>query len=171
MERIWHGLGNEFSKLGQEVTFITRRDVGLSKEEIINGVRNIRVLRFKRSKIRFFDLLKEFYYGIRISFLLPKSDILVTNTIFLPTWVKTIKPNSGKVIPNIARYPKGQIYFYSNTDCLLANSKAIRDALISQTPSLSNKVAVIANPIDTVFLKTGESNHFKPFTKKIIIFF
>jgi glycosyltransferase involved in cell wall biosynthesis len=97
---------------------------------------------------------------------LPKADIIVTNTFWLPFLLRNSK--RGRVYVHVARYPKGQTRFYGNAARLQAPSQAVARAIAKEAPKLTGKIRVIPYPapgstIDRAPSPTGER-------EKIILF-
>src|SRR5438067_324376 len=127
VEKMWFVLAEEFAHRGHEVVMISRRTPSLSVEETITGVRHIRVNGFDSPRsglwLKFLDLI----YTIRTIKVLPKADIVVTNTFWLPIFLRNQK--RGKNYVHVARYPKGQMRFYGRVARLQAPSEAIARAI------------------------------------------
>jgi glycosyltransferase involved in cell wall biosynthesis len=97
---------------------------------------------------------------------LPKADVIVTNTFWLPFLLRD--PKRGRVYVHVARYPKGQTRFYRNAARLQAPSQAVARAIAEEAPKLAGKIRVIPYPapgstIDRALSPTGER-------EKIILF-
>ena len=76
---------------------------------------------------------------------LPRVDIIVTNTFWLPILLRGSK--RGKVYVHAGRYPKGQMRFYGSAARLQAPSHPIARAIATEAPRLAHKVAVIPYPV------------------------
>lgn len=144
VEKAWFSLGQEFAKAGHEVVQISRALPQFPKTETIAGVQHIRVAGFDTPpslvRLKFLDLL----YSLRVRFVLPSADIIVTNTFWLPMLLRNER--RGKVYVHVARYPKGQMRFYSRAARLQTPSQPIARAITSEAPSLERKVRVIPYP-------------------------
>jgi glycosyltransferase involved in cell wall biosynthesis len=145
VEKIWFALGQEFIRRGHEVTHLSRRFPGLANEEVIEGVRHRRVRGHESPRslvaLKFFDLL----YSLRIVRQLPAADILVTNTFWLPALVRSEK--FGRLYVHVARYPRGQMRFYSHAARLQTVSRPIMQAIKDECPALADRVRCIPNPV------------------------
>ncbi len=145
VEKVWFGLGQEFVQRGHQVTHISRCYGDLPQNEMIKGVRHLRVSGFDTPKslavLKILDLIYS-WYVIKI---LPEADILVTNTFWLPILVRDKK--HGAVYIHIARYPKGQMRFYKPAARLQTVSNVIADAIAAQEPAIASKICVISNPL------------------------
>jgi glycosyltransferase involved in cell wall biosynthesis len=145
VEKVWFALAQEFARRGHEVVQISRAHPRLQRAERIKGVTHIRIRGFAQPRsivcLKFLDLL----YSLRALCVLPKSDIVVTNTFWLPILLRSSK--HGRVYVHVARYPKWQMRFYGKVTRLQAVSRAIADAIIAQTPHLRSKVSVLPNAL------------------------
>ena len=145
VEKIWYALGTEFARRGHEVVHISRRCLDLPREEVIAGVRHVRVpgADTPRSMV----LLKglDLLYSLRVLPMLPEADILVTHTFWLPMLVRSRR--LGRLYVHAARYPKGQMRFYSHAARLQTVSRPILDAMVREVPRLADKIRCIPNPL------------------------
>lgn len=145
VEKIWFALGQEFARRGHQVTHISRALDDLPREEIIEGVRHLRVRGYDTPasllRLKGLDLL----YSLRARRVLPEADVLVTHTFWMPLLVRS--PRVGKLYVHVARYPKGQMRFYGHAARLQTVSTPIRSAIVSEVPQLAAKVCCIANPL------------------------
>ncbi|MCX6967509.1 MAG: glycosyltransferase family 4 protein [Verrucomicrobia bacterium] len=145
VEKIWFALGKEFARRGHEVVHISRLCNGLPREEVIEGVRHVRVPGYDTPGslllLKGCDLL----YSLRALRVLPQADILLTNTFWLPMLVRSKRP--GKLYVHAARYPKGQMRFYAHADRLQTVSQPIKEAIEREVPELADKVRCISNPL------------------------
>lgn len=145
VEKIWFALGKEFVRRGHEVVHVSRLCGGLPREEVIEGVQHLRVPGFDSpaslALLKGYDLI----YSWRALRVLPKADILVTNTFWLPMLVRSAR--YGKLYVHAARYPKGQMRFYAHADRLQTVSSPIQSAIVREVPQLAAKVKAISNPL------------------------
>lgn len=145
VEKVWFALGKEFVRRGHEVVHISRSYGELPREEVIEGVRHLRIRGYDTPasmlRLKGLDLL----YSLRAQRVLPEADVLVTNTFWLPMLVRSSR--FGKLYVHVARYPKGQMRFYRRADRLQTVSHPIRDAIIREVPTLAAKVRCIPNPL------------------------
>jgi glycosyltransferase involved in cell wall biosynthesis len=145
VEKVWFALGQEFARRGNEVVQVSCAHPRLPRTERIDGVNHIRVRGFDQPRsivyLKFLDLL----YSLRVLRVLPKADILVSNTFWLPILVRNHR--HGLVYVHVQRGPKGQMRWYSRAARLLAVSRAIADAIIAQAPQLRARVRVLPNPL------------------------
>jgi glycosyltransferase involved in cell wall biosynthesis len=150
VEKVWFALGQEFVRRGHEVVQISRAHPELPAAEEIEGVRHVRVLGHRQPRsilwLKWLDLL----YSLRVRRVLPRADILVTNTFWLPLLVRG--KDRGRVYVHVQRGPKGQMRWYAHVARLCAVSRSIADEIVAEAPQLRPKVRVIPNalpfPID-----------------------
>src|SRR5574341_2616311 len=149
VERIWHELAGEFAARGHSVTFLCRGHDGQGPNETIGQIRFVRRTRFQRSRLLWWDLVRDLFYSCRMLPLVPPSDIVVTNTFWMPILLPLLPRRVGKIVVNVARMPKGQISWYRRVDRLAAVSNAIRQEIGLQCPDAEPLTKVVPNPIDT----------------------
>jgi glycosyltransferase involved in cell wall biosynthesis len=153
VQRLWEGLAKQFVKRGHEVTIFAREFPGQAKEETVEGIRYVRRGGYAQSTSIKRDLLQCLMYALKTARHVPPGDVVVTNDFWMPAVLPWLKPFAGKIVVNANRFPKEQYWLYSKCASFAAVSKAVAVALKAQTPSLANKVAVVPNAIDEVFLK------------------
>jgi glycosyltransferase involved in cell wall biosynthesis len=144
VEKIWFTLAQEFARRGHEVVLISRATPSFPRAEMLAGVQHLRIKGFDSPRsllwLKFLDLI----YSIRAISSLPESDVVVTNTFWLPIFLR--HPKRGQVYVHVARYPKGQTRFYGSAARLQAPSRAVADAIAAEAPQLKQKIAVIPYP-------------------------
>jgi glycosyltransferase involved in cell wall biosynthesis len=153
VEKAWFGLAQEFARRGYEVVFVSRKVRELPRKEVVDAIKHIRVRGFDTPPsllwLKFLDLL----YSLRALSIvrsrrmseLPAADVIVTNTFWLPILLRN--QQRGNVYVHVGRFPKGQMRFYSRAARLQAPSRAVADAIKTETPQLASKVAVIPYPL------------------------
>ena len=145
VEKVWFRLGQEFARAGHEVTHISRQYPGLARQEIIAGVRHLRVAGYdtprSMTRLKALDLA----YSIRAFRALPDADILVTNTFWLPMLARSQR--KGALYVHVARYPKGQMRFYRHARRLQTVSAPIAKAITGEIPDCEAQVRVIPYPL------------------------
>ena len=147
-EKLWYKLGIEFARCGHEVTSVSRRFPDLPNDETTNGVRYLRVRSYDSSKRMLLNYFKDFLYNLNVRRVLPDADILITNTLLAPIIHRT--PSTGALYVNVARYPKGQMKYYSKAARLQAPSTPVAAAIREQVPHMSDRVTAIPNPLPWV---------------------
>lgn len=148
MEKTWFRLAREFVAAGHEVTFISRRWPGWPDHETLAGVRHLRLTGADHTRHLALNLLLDFIWGLRVTRALPPGDIVITNTVALPVWLRRLKPSAGRVVAVIARMPKGQTRFYGRVDHLLSLSAAVSARIIAENPRLADRILPFPLPID-----------------------
>jgi glycosyltransferase involved in cell wall biosynthesis len=153
VEKVWFAMAPEFIKRGHDAVMVSRKTLGLPREEVIDGVKHLRVEGFDTPRsliwLKFLDLI----YSLRTMSILrsrrmsdlPVADIIVTNTFWLPILLRNSK--YGRVYVQVARYPKGQMRFYGKASRLQAPSHAVARAIAAEAPRLAQKVSVVPNPV------------------------
>ena len=145
IEKAWFALAQEFTQRGHEVAFVSRKIPQSPREEIVDGIRHVRVRGFDIPRslvwLKFLDLL----YSMRTMSILPNADIIVTNTFWLPLLLRGSR--RGKIYVHVGRFPKGQMRFYGKAARLQAPSRAVADAIRMESPKLSPVIAVIPYPV------------------------
>jgi glycosyltransferase involved in cell wall biosynthesis len=145
VEKVWYSLAPEFVKRGHEVVMVSRRMPHQPCEEIVDGVRYLRVAGFNTPRSSVLLKLFDLFYSLRVKSILPPADILVTNTFWIPILVRDRR--RGRVYVQVARYPKGQMRLYRNAARLQAPSQAVARAIAAEAPRLAEKIAVVPNPV------------------------
>jgi len=148
MEKTWLRLAQEFVAAGHEVTLISRRWPGWPDRETQAGVRHLRVTGADHTRHLAINLLLDFIWGLRVTRALPPGDIVITNTVALPVWLRRLKPSAGRVVAVIARMPKGQTRLYGRVDRLLSLSAAVSARIAGETPRLADRILPFPLPID-----------------------
>lgn len=152
VEKRWFLLAKEFARMGHEVTHVSRTYRQLSTEEVVDGVRYLRVQGHDTPANGLLLKTLDFLYSLRVRKILPKADILVTNTFWLPILIR--HQRLGKVIVDVARMPRGQIRFYRRAALLRANSKSVERAILASDPKAAGRTVLVPNPL--TFVPTRE---------------
>ncbi len=148
MEKMWWRLARLYVRRGHRVTLISRRWPGWADDETVDGVRLLRVTGFDQRKRLWQNLLLDALWGFRVLRALPEADILITNTVALPVFVRQLRARSGLLVVNLNRYPKGQVRWYSRAARLQAASGIIASAAAAQAPRLADRIKLTPNPVD-----------------------
>lgn len=149
VQRRWQGVAEEFAAIGNQVTIFCRSYPGQPQQETINGVMYVRHSGFPQSRTIVLDLLKDLAYALVTVSVLPCADILVINDFWLPIFAAKLRPDTGQIVINAARFPKGQYRLYTGAARFVAPSQAIQEAIAIQYPAAISRTRVIPNPIDT----------------------
>lgn len=144
VEKAWFALGQELARRGHEVVQISRALPELARTEMIEGVRHIRVPGYDTPGSLLWLKTLDFFYSLRAKNALPLSDILVTNTFWLPMFLRNA--TRGRLYVHVARYPKGQMRFYRHSARLQAPSNSIVQAIVGEVPGMKSKITKIPYP-------------------------
>ena len=147
MEKLWFELGKQFSKKGHSVCHISRRFAGLPNDDLIDGVRHLRVKGYDTPANGIYLKLLDLRYSLRALKALPPADILITNTFWMPILAGGIQNRIGLIMVDVNRMPKGQMRFYRQAACLRVPSSAVREAIVREAPRLSHQIRTIPNPL------------------------
>lgn len=145
IEKTWHVLGREFARQGHQVTHVSRRHPGLPDRETLGGVEYVRVSGFSSVRNPLLLKLLDLCYTLRVLRALPKADILVTNTFWLPILARD--PSRGATYVHVARMPKGQMRLYGRAARLQGVSSAVVAAMAGEAPSLASRTSLVPLPI------------------------
>jgi len=148
VEKIWFALGREFAARGHQVTHISQKDPTLPDGEILDGVKHVRIPGFDTPRSMLRLKWRDLIYSRRALRVLPESDVIVTNTFWMPIIAPQLK--RGKIYVHIARYPKGQMKFYQRAARLQVVSTVVGDAVCREVPELAERVRVIPNFVPQV---------------------
>jgi len=149
VEMLWHGLAEAFAQKGHSVTFLAKAHPGQPMDETNAGVHYIRLLGCRRSGRLPVDLLKDWFYSCQLLRRLPAADILSLNSFWLPVLAQHLTHNRGRLIVNVHRYPKGQLWLYRGVARIATVSRAMQDAIIAECPAMASITRVFPNPVDT----------------------
>ena len=152
VQRLWEGLAHEFVTRGHEVTIFAREFPGQAREETVDGIRYVRRGGYSQSTSIKRDLVQCLIYALKTARHMPQGDVVVTNDFWMPAVLPWLKPSAGKVVPCLQRFPKKQCGLYKRCAALAAVSQAVADAVKMQSPSVGDKVVVVPNAVDEVFL-------------------
>lgn len=149
VERMWQELAEEFSAQQHQTVLLCRAHPDQASNELVNGVRYVRRMHWRRGANIYGNLWKDLLYSIRMLTLIPSGDIIVTNTFWLPILLPVFRRGAGKVVVNINRMPKGQIKWYRQAARITAVSKAVLEAIYTQCKPAVPITRIIPNTIDT----------------------
>lgn len=147
VEKMWFELGKQFSQQGHRVSHVSRRFPGLPPEELIEGVRHLRVRGYDTPANGLHLKLLDLLYSLRALRVLPPADILITNTFWLPILAARRQQQLGRIVVDVQRMPKGQMRYYRRAACLRANSSAVAQAVAREAPGLAGRIHTIPNPL------------------------
>ena len=161
-EKTWYGLAQIFASAGHSVTFVSRSWPGLAPAETVAGVRHIRLPGFNHTRSLPLNLAFDFIWGIRVARALPPGDVVICNTVTLPSWLHRAKPGAGKTAVMIGRAPKGQVRFYGGVSRIYAPSSFVAGQIASRRASARTRV--IGYAIDWPLLARSASQSGAPVT-------
>lgn len=146
-EKTWHRLAVEFAARGHEVTVVSRRWQAMPKEEMLDGVRHVRLPGFDHTRQLSRNLTLDLIWSARVHSRLPAADIVVVNAVTLPMWLGRVRPAAGRVVVMPGRMPKGQYRFYRNIARILATSTPVCHRVVEENPALARVTRVVGYPI------------------------
>ncbi len=148
VEKSWAGLSREFAARGHEVTLISRRWPGRADDEIVDGVRHLRLTGFDHRRQLWQNLWCDFIWSRRVRRRLPPADIVVLNPVTLACWLGTRQSRTGLPVLMPGRIPKGQFRWYRRPARILAPSAPVREAVAQERPAFGPLVRTVGYPID-----------------------
>ena len=148
VEKLWFELGREFARRGSTVTHVSRVWPGLPQRNVLDGVAYRRVQGFDYPRSKVLAKLMDLIYSMRCFLAIAPSDVIVTNTFFLPLLL-SLFARRGIVYVSVHRYPQGQMKLYGKVDRLQCVSTVIANAVREQAPKLSRLVKVVPNYVST----------------------
>ncbi|MEJ1971723.1 MAG: glycosyltransferase [Lacunisphaera sp.] len=148
MEKMWWRLARLYVQRGHEVTILCRRWQDWPVEAVVEGVRIVRLPGFNHRRRLWQNLVLDAVWGLKMLTSLPAADILITNTVALPVFVRALRPRAGRLVVNLNRFPKGQLRWYRDVARLQAGSASIAAAAAEQAPALASVIRVVPNSID-----------------------
>jgi glycosyltransferase involved in cell wall biosynthesis len=147
VEKIWFEMGKQFAARGHQVTHVSRAHPSLQSEQMIEGVRHVRVSGFKTPRSGLWLKCLDLWYTLRTAPHLPESDIIVTNTFWAPL---LLNKRHGVEVISVQRMPKGQMRFYRHAERWHAVSSAVEKAILREQPDEKERIRVIPNPLPFV---------------------
>lgn len=147
VEKMWFELGHQFQRKGHKVVHVSRSYPGFPEAECIDSIVYRRVRGSEFSRFTVVTKWRDLIYSLRALRILPPSDILVTNTFWMPILASPRQSHLGRIMVDVARMPKGQMKFYRRSACLRANTVAVQRAILDEDPSLSSRIRIIPNPL------------------------
>jgi glycosyltransferase involved in cell wall biosynthesis len=145
VEKVMFALAQEFARRAHEVVMISRTMPQFPREETREGIKHLRVRGFNAPRSLVWLKILDLVYSIKTMSILPKADVVVTNTFWLPIVLN--KSKRGRIYVHVTRYPKGQMRFYWKAARLQAPSRAVAKAIAAEAPKLAQKIAIIPNPV------------------------
>jgi glycosyltransferase involved in cell wall biosynthesis len=150
VEKLWFELGKQFSQQGHAVCHVSRRFPGLVEEDVIEGVRHLRVPGYDTPSNGLHLKLLDLLYSRQAIKVLPRADILVTNTFWMPILARRHQHKFGRIMVDVNRMPKGQMRLYSRSSCIRACSTPVLQTINREVPRRVNMIRMIPNPLPFV---------------------
>jgi glycosyltransferase involved in cell wall biosynthesis len=166
VEKMWYGLAKEFVNQGHEVNYISKSYKGLLNIEKSDGINHLRVMGYKTPSNGVLLKVFDFLYTLRAKRKIVKdTDIIISNTFWLPVLLSEV--NKKKCFLDVARFPKGQMKFYTQNARLRANSSVVAKAIRNEIDiKYHDKVVMIPNTLP--FIKKSQVDFLKK--ENIILF-
>lgn len=149
VQRLWYDLCVRFAQKGHHVTVLAKRAEGQAADETVDGVRILRRTAMRQGRNVRIDILRDFYYSLRMAMLAEPADILVTNAFWSPVLARLMGRCCGKTYVSVGRYPKGQMFLYRKCDRIHVCTSAIREAVLAEIPDAAERTKVVPYPILT----------------------
>lgn len=147
-EKTWHRLAGEFAARGHAVTIVSRRWREWPHDEIVDGVRYLRIPGFDHTRSLLRNLMLDLLWSWRVQRALPAADVVVVNAVTLPIWLGRLRPAAGRVVVMPGRMPKGQYHHYHRIARVLATSTPVLHRVAAENPRLADITRVVGYPID-----------------------
>lgn len=170
VERVWGDLARHFARLGHRVVVLSRSHPTLPHRDNDDGVSTRRLTAFRQGADVRMNIVKDFFFSLRMMLACPKADVVVTNAFWLPAMLAACRRSAGRIAMNVQRVPKGQMWLYRRVDRLSAVSTAIADAIIAEAPELRSRVRIIPNPVDLGFFQPPAQRRLDPEGPRTIVF-
>lgn len=156
-EKSWHRLAQEFVRRGHNVTIFSRCWTGWPRNEVIEGVRYVRVPGFAHRRKLWQNLALDFLWSLQILWRLPSADLVVVHAVILPTLLGWLRPSAGRLVVMPGRMPKGQFRVYRRLARILANSTPVRDRVQAENPRHAPLIRIVGCPVDATRLRPPPS--------------
>lgn len=147
VEKMWYGLAKEFVNQGHEVNYISKSYEGYSNVETEEGIHHTRVKGYKVPSSGIVLKILDLFYTLKaVRKISTSTDIIISNTFWLPILLSSNQKK--KCMIDVARMPKGQMKFYTNSGRLRANSSPVAKAIKNEIKQeYFNKVVMIPNTL------------------------
>lgn len=162
-EKSWHRLSAALVKLGHDVTIVSREWKTWTNDEVIDGVRYIRLRGHDHRRSLALNILNDVRWSRRVLRALPKADVTISNAVTLPRWLGQ-NPNAGRVFVMPGRMPKGQFRWYGRVDRVLAVSRAIESAILREKPELASAIVPFGYPVADEYFSVSRTVANRPLT-------
>jgi glycosyltransferase involved in cell wall biosynthesis len=148
MIRTWMALAAVFAEAGHNVTLLARAFRLQPRESHHDGFRIVRWGGYDQPRSTWISLIKDLRYAWGACDQLPAADILVTNDFWLPFFAPRLRPDSGRVVVSVNRFPKHQLGLYHRAALLVVPTRAIARAVETQAPEWVPRTTCIPNALD-----------------------
>ena len=153
VERTMETLSRHWAAAGCSVTHISRRFAGLPDEQVVDGVRHLRIASTDAPKNALRFRWHELRYVRRAIAMLPPADVVVMNTVLMPLLLRSRR--HGRLVARIERPPKGQLRFYRHVDLVQTVSEDMRRRILAEAPWLRERVSNVGLPLDGALQPLG----------------
>jgi len=155
VEKVWWQLAGEFARAGHAV-HVVAKDRGPGAPPPAFGVTPLAgATATGRIAI---DLAKDFAYALRAARAVPESDVVVSNSFWLPVALPRPGGRKGRLVVHVGRFPKGQMRLYRNADLVHTVSTPVADAIRAECPALAGRIAVLGYPVDVATFGDAGAN-------------
>lgn len=147
VEKMWYGLAKEFVNKGHEVSYISKSYKGFLNIESEGGINHTRVKGYKTPSSGIVLKILDLFYTLKaVRKISNDTDIIISNTFWLPILLSL--KQQKKCMIDVARMPKGQMKFYTNSGRLRANSSPVAKAIKEEINiKYFDKVVMIPNTL------------------------
>lgn len=147
VEKMWFGLAKEFVNRGHEVSYVSKSFEGFLNVSFEDGINHTRVKGYKSPSSGVILKVLDLFYTLRaVRKIKSNTDIIISNTFWLPIILSAVQKN--KCMIDVARMPKGQMKFYTDSGRLRANSSPVSNAIKAEIdPKYFDKVVMIPNTL------------------------
>lgn len=148
-EKIWTQLARRLAVCGHKILAFSRRWPEQPNDEVVTGVRHVRLTGWNHYPRRWQNLLVDLRWSLAVRRALPADHLVISHNVTLPWLLTSLPPqHRAPVVVTLGRMPKGQVKFYRRVDRVYAFSQSVRDVALHQCPALESKLRVIPNAID-----------------------
>lgn len=139
-------LTRELVRQGCSVTAYSPSSKELPSEDVIDGVKHVRLPGAERRASNFRNVVAGFPYAFRVRRALKSCDVLTCH--MWQGFIFTSNPRAKVLTHTIHRDPKKFLLFFSGFDRIYSGSDAVTEQAARVVPSLSAKMSTIYNCVD-----------------------
>lgn len=158
-EKIWSRLARHFADAGHEVTLISRTWADWPRRETDRGLTILRLPGRDHTRRLWTNLLLDLGWSLKVLRHLPPGDLVISNNVSLPIFLRRLRPSAGRVAVVLGRMPKGQTRAYGAVDRVLATSQAVAAQARRENPRLAARTIIFPNPIDWPLHQAARRQH------------